>query len=258
MNKNITIIILVLIILVGGFLYLSKNNKKVSPMISEENQTVDNNKIKTISYKTPCEISKISKSAFSFEYPEGFILNEIKPLEGEVPGNGLMDITIRLRDSNELISIGVSFEACEYTGYKLCRGVGDGYSIKTNSNNPEVISAYNKILSTIRFNDTSSCDPKIIQSIRIITQKEAEDLVHKTWSDCSQGDCAGVTVTVGQNNLVTAIFSELSDSNSQTKIEIPAIYQNSNWVLGKQLNKTYLCHRGHVDRSTGFSVSPCI
>ena len=99
------------------------------------------------------------------------------------------------------------------------------------------------------------------KNIPSLTKLQAETLVHKTWSDCSQGDCGGVAVTVSQNNnsqyVVTAIFTELDDSISQTKEVSTASYQNGTWTLG-QPTITWACHRGHVDGSLGFTSALCI
>ena len=89
-----------------------------------------------------------------------------------------------------------------------------------------------------------------------ISQSQAETLVYQTWSDCSKGDCGGVSVTVSKN-LVTAIYNELSDSTSNTKRESLATYKDGKWTLGKP-TITQTCHRGHSDGSQGYSSSPCI
>jgi len=100
-----------------------------------------------------------------------------------------------------------------------------------------------------------------VQGNPILTQTQAETLVHKTWSDCSQGDCGGVTVTVVQNSsgqyVVTAIFTELDDSTSQTKRVSIATYQNGIWMLG-QPTITRTCHRGNADGTTGWTAGLCI
>ena len=95
----------------------------------------------------------------------------------------------------------------------------------------------------------------------VLTQAQAKTLVHQTWSNCSQGDCSGVTVTVTQNSnnqyVVTAIFTELDDSTSQTKRVSIATYQNGTWTLG-QPTVTRMCHRGNADGTTGWTAGLCM
>lgn len=95
----------------------------------------------------------------------------------------------------------------------------------------------------------------------VLTQSQANLLVHQTWGDCSQGDCGGVTVTVTKNSggqyVVTAIFTELDDSTSQTKRVSVSTYQNGTWALG-QPTITRMCHRGNSDGTIGWTVGLCI
>lgn len=95
----------------------------------------------------------------------------------------------------------------------------------------------------------------------VLTQSQAQTLVHQTWSDCSQGDCGGITVTVTQNSngqyVVTAIFTELDDSTSQTKRVSIATYQSGTWTFG-QPTITRMCHRGNADGTTGWTAGLCI
>ncbi len=110
-------------------------------------------------------------------------------------------------------------------------------------------------------NPVASYSPSPTGSTPSISQSEAESLVYTKWSDCSQGDCGSVKVTVDQDSngqyAVTAIFTELDDSTSQTKYVSTAIYQNGRWTL-EETSLTRACHRGHVDGSQGFSSALCI
>jgi len=91
---------------------------------------------------------------------------------------------------------------------------------------------------------------------QVISQQEAENLVKKTWGDCSDGSCWGVQVTViSPNSTISAIYTELDDSVAFVKKEAVATYNNGTWVLGTS-TITQACHkgRGHQD----FSTLPCI
>jgi len=96
---------------------------------------------------------------------------------------------------------------------------------------------------------------------RAMTQAQAEALVFQKWSDCSQGDCSSVSVTLapdrGEQYLITAIFTQLDDSVSQSKRESLAVFDNGVWILGEPV-VTYLCHRGNVDGTTGWTAGLCI
>lgn len=132
---------------------------------------------------------------------------------------------------------------------------GYAYLSKNNSKKMDPIAEEN----TTDINDNKESSTSITS--QTLTQQQAENLVHQTWSDCSQGDCASVEVVVTVNSngqkIVTAIFNELDDSTSQTKKVSIATYQNGVWALGQPI-VTYSCHRGHVDGSQGFSSSLCI
>ncbi len=95
----------------------------------------------------------------------------------------------------------------------------------------------------------------------LLTQEQAQNLVHTTWGDCSQGNCADVEVSVTQQEtgqyVVTAIFTELDDSTSHTKKVSRASFQNGTWMLSEPI-VTRACHRGHVDGSKGFTSAFCI
>jgi len=90
---------------------------------------------------------------------------------------------------------------------------------------------------------------------QVISQQEAENLVKKTWGDCSGEGCSNFKITVGQNNLVAGIYPQLDDSVAFVKKEAIATYQNGVWVLGTP-TITQSCHlnRGHQD----FSTEPCL
>ena len=118
------------------------------------------------------------------------------------------------------------------------------------------LSAQSKTIGDLSDN-SFTINPNTDSNKQIITQTKAENLVHQTWGDCSQGDCGGVVVTVSQGNIVTAIFTERSDSTSRSKKESVATYQNGIRVLGQPVI-TQECQRGHSDGAIGFSSSPCI
>lgn len=152
MNKNkgfigmglLIAIILGIVVVAGGAYYLGKNNEK------NKNKEVVKTGDRLLEYKTPCDISTISKKSFSFSYPEGYTIKEIKPLEGDVPLSGVMQITIQPKDGSEPIIIGPGFDVCEGNGIKLCKNIGDIYRLSTNNNSESSTYAYNKILSTIK------------------------------------------------------------------------------------------------------------
>jgi len=150
----VTAIILLVAAVGGGAYYLGKGSSKKEVKVEENNLEVNQNqglnKTGILSYKTPCEIANISKKSFSFNYPEGYTIKEIKPAEGNVPLGGVMQITIQHKDGSEPIMIGPGFDVCENTGIKLCKNIGDIYRLSTNNNSPEVESAYNQILSTVK------------------------------------------------------------------------------------------------------------
>ncbi len=150
MNKNkgmiglgLIVAIVLGIIVVGGGVYYLKNKKTENKEVAKAEQNL-------LEYKTPCEISAISKKSFSFSYPEGYSITEIKPEEGNVPLSGIMEITIQPNDNSGPIRIGPGFEVCESSGITLCKNIGDIYRISTNNNSESSIYAYNKILSTIK------------------------------------------------------------------------------------------------------------
>lgn len=109
--------------------------------------------------------------------------------------------------------------------------------------------------------EKSSENNKQNQNIYTLTQAQAESLVHQTWGNCSQGDCSGVTVSVTQNSngqyVVTAIFTELDDSVSQTKRVSVAVWNNGIWTLG-QPTITRMCHRGNNDGTAGWTAGLCV
>ncbi len=175
MNKDkkiiIGLVIIIIILVIGGIaFYTGKKSNTFSSSVTENNlpQASQNNiafnQVEVISYKTPCEMSAISKEAFSFSYPKGFSVKETKPLEGNVPGGGILNTEIKPKDGGEAILINFPFESCEYIGYKLCKSVGDGYVIVTNNSNSEVVSAYNEILSTIKLNKQTDCEKSTTNS----------------------------------------------------------------------------------------------
>lgn len=136
-------------------------------------------------------------------------------------------------------------------------------SSKIKTNNPTNYQTINQNNPPVS-NPLSQTPPKTsnqAQGRAVLTQAQAEVLVHQTWSDCSQGDCSGVTVSVAQNSsgqyVVTAIFTELDDSTSQTKRVSIATYQNGTWMLGQPI-VTRACHRGNVDGTTGWTAGLCI
>lgn len=138
----IVAIVLGIVVVGGGAYYIGKNKG--------ENKEVEKTEQSLLEYKTPCEISAISKKSFSFSYPEGYSLKEIKPAEGDVPLSGVMQITIQPKDGSDPIIIGPGFEVCENSGLTLCKNIGDIYRISTNNNSESSVYAYNKILSTIK------------------------------------------------------------------------------------------------------------
>jgi len=157
-NKGFALIAIIAIIIgalviVGGAYYLGKSSKVENNNVATNNLPQENqNQVgeNLLEYKTPCEISVISKKAFSFSYPEGYSIKEIKPLEGNVPLSGVMQITIQPNDGSEPIMIGPGLEACRFTGLKLCDNFDALYMISTNNNSESSTYAYNKILSTIK------------------------------------------------------------------------------------------------------------
>ncbi len=97
------------------------------------------------------------------------------------------------------------------------------------------------------------------------SQSQIENFVYQNSSDCSGGDCSSVSVTfvqdVGNQYLVTAIFTELDDSVSTTKRQWLVLYNNSSVALANNQpspNTWRTCHRGNSDGSTGWTTGYCI
>jgi hypothetical protein len=236
-----TLLVLAGILIVGGGTYYIGKGSKTTPPVSvkennlvEEDQNDVTNQTKILSYKTPCEISSISKQVFSFSYPDGFSIKETKPLERNVPGGGIMNTELKPKDNSESISIKFPFESCEYTGYKLCKGVGNGYVIVTNNSNPNVVSAYNKILSTIKLNESTECEqgsntckPDDTPWIKVIspnggeTFKVGEKIIVK-WESCNISKNERITSRINSVKI-----SKIGNGYSTTKDRDPELGLNN-------------------------------
>ncbi len=290
MNKNkgfigiglIIAIVLGVVIVGGGAYYVGKsgekkevNNPQVNlPIVEEENQEVE----KKVEEKKE-DISIVKKenklvmyNSKTFGYSIGYsgidtnkviVVGDGKSIN-LFPNQSNID-TLEVVDSsysvpNYLSSNGtVKFGTNEYKKFKnniTSRNIY--YLISGLQNNKSIWISVENDSDTPNYLDLASLKINTINS-EIITQVQAETLVHKAWSDCTKGDCGGVVVTVTNNNqnFVTAIFTELDDSTSQTKRVAIASYQNGIWTLG-QPTITRTCHRGHIDGSLGFTSAFCI
>lgn len=94
------------------------------------------------------------------------------------------------------------------------------------------------------------------------TQDQAEAFVYQNWTNCSSGDCGGVTVTmeqdVGNQYLITAIVTEYDDSVATTKRQWLVLYGGGTLSLASNQpnpNTWRVCHvnRGHQT----FETTPC-
>jgi len=199
MNKNkgiigiglILAIVLGVIVIGGGAYYLGKSKTENKEVVKTEKNLLE--------YKTPCEISSISKKTFSFSYPEEYSIKEIKPEEGDVPLSGVMQITIQPKDGSEPIIIGPDLENCRFTGLKLCNKIDDLYRIFTNNNSESSTYAYNKILSTIKTvtdckksdnNQQANCTSNSPSTIKVISPNGGEvykagDKITVKWESCN-------------------------------------------------------------------------
>jgi hypothetical protein len=153
--------------------------------------------------------------------------------------------------------------------FLLAIGVGAYYFKDNLINYPivkQAIDFKNKILGqeeiSIQIEETAMPQKEVriqdqeINANSIITQKEAEALVFEKWDSRSPGECGGkVTITVNENNMISAIFPNCDDSVAFTKKEATATYRNGTWILETPVS-TWACHlnRGHQD----FNTTPCI
>jgi hypothetical protein len=100
----------------------------------------------------------------------------------------------------------------------------------------------------------------------IMDQSQANAIVSQNWTNCTQGDCANITVSFtedrGNQYLITAIATEYDDSVSQTKKEFLVISDNNGgWILSTvqpSPNTWRTCHRGNSNGTTGWTTGNCI
>lgn len=223
-SKLNTVLLVIIIILLGvglTYIFFNNNSKQKVGDTSSLNYPQDNQNTESqipvtqmISFKSTCGIAVTSKGAFIFNYPDNFSTKEIIPpfdISGETSAFGSIEIKPKDRSDGKIL-ISKTFEACD-SGGGLCNLAGGGFSITTSSNNPEVVSAYNKILSTLKF-DNKNCSTNITN-----TPAPVEDSAENSLKDIFK-------------NQPGAIKSIKIEGNNQWTLAVDLLSINANWIPG--------------------------
>jgi len=135
--------------------------------------------------------------------------------------------------------------------------------------NPDGVNAYSWNTSTKLFEWNQSMTTKYTAEVCGSpvaslgpSQSQIENFVYQNSSDCSSGDCSGVSVTfdqdVGNLYLITAIFTELDDSVSATKRQWLVLFNNNSLSLANNQpnpNTWRTCHPNRGQQT--FETTPC-